>query len=870
MIPNISDNPPEDLSFSIYLDQTHQESQRQRLDRSSSSKKILNLRDVPINKTPKEKKSQLSFNYIRPCLNTTLIPDNSVTKCYTCNQNFSWFLRKHHCRACGRIFCYRCSSKSIIIPKHIEGMIDDPNGVKSWSQWNPFKWNTKSNQERVCDDCYHRIDRIYQLQIFIIIFSYLELKDLYSIAVVCKNWSLSVNICKSIFRDIQYILPSSFDLESLSLGSSSMSYLSPLQRRLLWTNRNIIYHHNRLLSHLLINTNWHHPNERETLVSNFRQWISQLSPSQQQCHRKKVSCWTLMCTRTCRPLLSGYDAIQLLAYQIPDPTIYLYLIRTIDTLSDEEFEIFSPLLVFYLRFDRNCQQMIDDPYLGSFYRRLYFNDVNIPVETSTPNVYMTTLNHVPSGVLNAMSTSTTSPSSTEPLPIEQYNENTLFAESPIKDYPNNLNGRPRTNYSDVEPLLKLLLKRSRTNIRIRGTIYWTLHLYKIKFPELVFKARIYCRELENDPLVGKDTVYREFGRGQQFILRLAELQNQVSIDRARAALNSTDPIPLPLNPEMSISKVYVNKIQEKQSSTSPLSIPVDLVPTTNVINQGDYDYNHNKGKSKPLSENKNTHCLLLKRECVFKDYIIMRVIRFIDHLLKSHEKIDFGIQTYNVLPIDHESGLIEIVPNAETLYSISKEFTLLNYMIENNKNLPICEIRERFIRSSAAYSVISYLLGVGDRHLDNIMITHDGRLFHIDYGYILGRDPKPMAPAIRVTQDIVDAMGGLSSSDFLRFRGYCSQIYNCVRKYTHIIYQMLSLLTEHGLDFDRGRYLIKDVRTELLNRFIPYELSSEAESQILIKIDDSYSSYTPRMFDVIHYTMKEKIPFSRYFPNLTG
>ena len=35
-----------------------------------------------------------------------------------------------------------------------------------------------------------------------------------------------------------------------------------------------------------------------------------------------------------------------------------------------------------------------------------------------------------------------------------------------------------------------------------------------------------------------------------------------------------------------------------------------------------------------------------------------------------------------------------------------------------------------------------------------------GKMFHVDFGFILGRDPKPMPPPMKLTSEMINAMGG--------------------------------------------------------------------------------------------------------------
>jgi phosphatidylinositol 3-kinase len=47
--------------------------------------------------------------------------------------------------------------------------------------------------------------------------------------------------------------------------------------------------------------------------------------------------------------------------------------------------------------------------------------------------------------------------------------------------------------------------------------------------------------------------------------------------------------------------------------------------------------------------------------------------------------------------------------------------------------------------------------------MDNLLLSPDGHFFHADFGYILGRDPKPFPAQMKLTKEMVDVMGGMSS-----------------------------------------------------------------------------------------------------------
>ncbi|KAK7207679.1 hypothetical protein BZA70DRAFT_271921 [Myxozyma melibiosi] len=203
------------------------------------------------------------------------------------------------------------------------------------------------------------------------------------------------------------------------------------------------------------------------------------------------------------------------------------------------------------------------------------------------------------------------------------------------------------------------------------------------------------------------------------------------------------------------------------------------------------------------SDGRQYYLLCKPMDDLRKDARLMEFNNMINMLLAKDiesSKRGLGIMTYAVTVLRPDSGIIEWVENTRTLRDIirrgyeSKKIKinhgkLRDMLAEPNRektfvdkilpmfppvlyewfieNYPVptswFDARTAFARTTAVMSIVGYILGLGDRHCDNILCHEDtGRALHVDFSCLFekGLDLEvPECVPFRLTQNIVDALG---------------------------------------------------------------------------------------------------------------
>ena len=254
---------------------------------------------------------------------------------------------------------------------------------------------------------------------------------------------------------------------------------------------------------------------------------------------------------------------------------------------------------------------------------------------------------------------------------------------------------------------------------------------------------------------------------------------------------------LPLNPKIEVKGLIPNKCKIMSSKMAPLWL---------VFENAD-------PKAPPV------YVIFKNGDDLRQDVLTLQILRAMDEMWLE-DGLDMRLSPYLVVPTGSNPGgrgcgMIEVVLKSCTTAGIQMTFgggaggafklePLDKYLQMHNpieKNYE--EAVTNFLYSCAGYCVATYVLGIGDRHNDNIMVTQDGHLFHIDFGHFLGNFKskygfKRERSAFVFTPEMAYVIGGKnyeSSPRFKLFKELCHKAFLCLRRHALDIELFFTLST---------------------------------------------------------------------------
>lgn len=143
-------------------------------------------------------------------------------------------------------------------------------------------------------------------------------------------------------------------------------------------------------------------------------------------------------------------------------------------------------------------------------------------------------------------------------------------------------------------------------------------------------------------------------------------------------------------------------------------------------------------------------CIFKANDDLRQDILALQVIKLFQKIFKQCD-LSLYVCPYNCVSnrtgSDHLlGGIIEVIPNSYSRDQLGKAFELdlykyflKRYGSEQSEEFKLARLN--FLKSLAAYCVVSYILQIKDRHNGNIMIDESGHLIHIDFGFIFDWSP---------------------------------------------------------------------------------------------------------------------------------
>lgn len=263
-----------------------------------------------------------------------------------------------------------------------------------------------------------------------------------------------------------------------------------------------------------------------------------------------------------------------------------------------------------------------------------------------------------------------------------------------------------------------------------------------------------------------------------------------------------------------------------------------------------------------------------------QDQITLQLLRIMDVIWRGidptmrisdvdESPLDLKLKPYKCCSTGHDLGMIEVVVDSDTTANIITKYggkltgafssTPIDiYLREHNQHGLYPTAVENFVRTCAGYCVATYVLGIGDRHAGNIMVSNSGHLFHIDFGHFLGnfkskyginreRAPFVFTPAMAyIMRDT--RIAGATYQDFERM---CCEAYNMLRRRASLFINLFILMVPAAMP----ELLVKS-DISYLQEMLSLELTIEqADVKFIGEIKNSLNTVS-RQIDNWFHTLK--------------
>uniref|UniRef100_A0A3B5ADP9 Phosphatidylinositol-4-phosphate 3-kinase catalytic subunit type 2 beta n=1 Tax=Stegastes partitus TaxID=144197 RepID=A0A3B5ADP9_9TELE len=280
----------------------------------------------------------------------------------------------------------------------------------------------------------------------------------------------------------------------------------------------------------------------------------------------------------------------------------------------------------------------------------------------------------------------------------------------------------------------------------------------------------------------------------------------------------------------------------------------------------------------PLGDNVNV--IFKSGDDLRQDMLTLQMIRIMNKIW-IQEGLDMRMVIFKCFSTGRGRGMVEMIPHADTLRKIQvehgvtgsfKDRPLADWLLKHNPtDEQYDKAVENFIYSCAGCCVATYVLGICDRHNDNIMLKTSGHMFHIDFGKFLGHAQmfgnikRDRAPFV-FTSDMAYVINGgdKPSSRFHDFVDLCCEAYNLIRKHTHLFLNLLGLMLSCGIpelsDLEDLKYVYDALR--------PHESEADATMYFTRLIESSLGSVATKLNFFIHNLAQMKFASSEDRPTL--